>query len=100
MRAHLGLDKPLAAQYGLFLRQALQGDLGESIRYRRPVTDVLASRFPASLQLGSLAIVISLLIALPIGVYSAVNRGTAFDLAGGSWPCWGSPCPCSGWASC
>jgi len=82
LRAHLGLDKPLAAQYGLFLSQALRGDLGESTRYRRPVTDVLASRFPASLQLGSVAIVISLLIALPIGVYSAVNRGTLLDVAG------------------
>ena len=82
LRAHLGLDKPLAAQYGLFLSQALQGDLGESTRYRRPVIDVLASRFPASLQLGSVAIVISLLIALPIGVYSAVNRGTVLDVAG------------------
>jgi ABC-type dipeptide/oligopeptide/nickel transport system permease component len=82
LRAHLGLDKPLAAQYGLFLSQALQGDLGESTRYRRPVTDVLASRFPASLQLGSVAIVVSLLIALPIGVYSAVNRGTLLDVAG------------------
>ena len=82
LRAHLGLDRPLAAQYRLFLSQALQGDLGESTRYRRPVTDVLAARFPASLQLGSVAIVISLLIALPIGVYSAVNRGTLLDVAG------------------
>ena len=60
LRAHLGLDKPLAVQYGLFLKQALRGDLGESTRYRRPVTDVLASRFPASIQLGLVAIVISL----------------------------------------
>ena len=82
LRAHLGLDKPIAVQYGLFLKQAVQGDLGESTRYRRPVTDVLASRFPASLQLGSVAIVISILIALPIGVYSAVHRGTALDFAG------------------
>lgn len=82
LRAHLGLDKPLAVQYGRFLSQALQGDLGESTRYRRPVTDVLASRFPASLQLGSVAIAITLLIALPIGVYSAVNRGTLLDVAG------------------
>lgn len=82
LRAHLGLDKPITTQYALFLRQAVQGDLGESTRYRRPVTDVLAARFPASLQLGSVAIVISILIALPIGVYSAVHRGTALDLAG------------------
>jgi peptide/nickel transport system permease protein len=81
LRAHLGLDKPIPVQYGLFLKQALQGDLGESTRYRRPVTDVLASRFPASVQLGCVAIVISLVIALPIGVYSAAKRGTALDFA-------------------
>jgi len=82
LRAHLGLDKPVATQYALFLKQAVHGDLGESTRYRRPVGDVLAARFPASLQLGSVAIVISILIALPIGVYSAVHRGTALDFAG------------------
>jgi len=82
LRAHLGLDKPITTQYALFLKRAAQGDLGESTRYRRPVTDVLAARFPASLELGSVAIVISILIALPIGVYSAVHRGTALDFAG------------------
>jgi peptide/nickel transport system permease protein len=82
LRAHLGLDKPIAAQYALFLKRAVGGDLGESTRYRRPVTDVLASRFPASLQLGSVAIAISIAIALPIGVYSAVHRGSALDFAG------------------
>ena len=82
LRAHLGLDQPLPVQYGRFLSQALRGDLGESTRYRRPVTDVLVSRFPASLQLGSVAILVSLLIALPIGVYSAVHRGTVLDAAG------------------
>jgi len=82
LRAHLGLDKPITTQYALFLKQAAKGDLGESTRYRRPVTDVLAARFPASLQLGSVAIVISILIALPIGVYSAVHRGTTLDVAG------------------
>ena len=82
LRAHLGLDKPITTQYALFLKQAAQGDLGESTRYRRPVTDVLVARFPASLQLGCVAIVISILIALPIGVYSAVHRGTAFDFVG------------------
>src|SRR5207249_5166622 len=65
LRAHLGLDKPIPVQYAVFVEQALQGDLGESTRYRRPVTEVLAARLPASLQLGSVAIVISLLIALP-----------------------------------
>jgi len=79
LRTHLGLDKPLLVQYRLFLGQALQGDFGESTRFRRPVPTVLAARFPASLQLGGVAIAITLLIALPIGVYSAVKRGTRLD---------------------
>ena len=82
LRTQLGLDKSLGEQYWIFISRAVQGDLGESTRYRRPVVDVLAARFPASLQLGCVAIVISLLIALPIGVYSAVHRGTALDVAG------------------
>jgi ABC-type dipeptide/oligopeptide/nickel transport system permease component len=82
LRAHLGLDRPLLMQYGIFLGQALRGDLGESTRFRRSVPTVLAARFPASLQLGATAIAITLLIALPVGVYSAVKRGTAVDTAG------------------
>jgi len=82
LKAHLGLDKPILVQYGLFLSHAVRGDLGESTRVHRPVIDVLLARFPASLQLGSVAIAISLLIALPIGVYSAAKRGSFFDLVG------------------
>ena len=82
LRAHLGLDKPILVQYGLFLKQAIRGDLGESTRLHRPVLAVLAARFPASLQLGSVAFIITLLIALPIGVYSAAKRGTGLDNAG------------------
>jgi peptide/nickel transport system permease protein len=82
LRAHLGLDKPVLVQYGLFLGHAVRGDLGESTRLHRPVLEVLVARFPASFQLGSVAIAISLLIALPIGVYSAANRGRALDFVG------------------
>jgi peptide/nickel transport system permease protein len=82
LRAHLGLDQPIYVQYGLFLRHAVTGDLGESTRVHRPVVDILMARFPASLELGSLAIGFSLLVALPIGVYAATKRGSAFDVAG------------------
>src|SRR5258706_6792963 len=77
LRAHLGLDKSMPEQFWRFLSQAALGDFGESTRYRRPVIDVLASGFPASLHLGSVAFIISLLVALPIGVYAALNRSTA-----------------------
>lgn len=80
--ASLGLDKPLSVQYLLFLKNALKGDLGMSIHSRIPVMELLILRVPASLQLASLAMAISLLMALPIGVYAAVNRGGRFDLLG------------------
>lgn len=82
LRTHLGLDQPIPVQYGLFLEHAVRGDLGDSTRLHRPVVDVLIARFPASLQLGIVAIAVSLVLALPIGVYAAVNRGTAIDFAG------------------
>jgi peptide/nickel transport system permease protein len=82
LKTHLGLDEPIPVQYGLFLTHAIRGDLGESTRLHRPVIDVLVARFPASLQLGSVAIAISLLLALPIGVYAAARRGTVIDFAG------------------
>lgn len=93
LRTRLGLDKSLAEQYGLFLARAVRGDLGDSTRYHRPVVDVLAARFPASLQLGCVAIVISLLIALPTGVYAAVKRGTMLDVMGRSFAILGQSVP-------
>jgi peptide/nickel transport system permease protein len=93
LRVQLGLDKSLSEQYGIFLNRAFQGDLGESTRYHRPVVEVLAARFPASLQLGCVAIVISLLIALPIGVYSAMKRGTALDFFGRTFAVLGQSLP-------
>lgn len=82
LKKHLGLDEPIPVQYALFLTHAVRGDLGESTRLHRPVIEVLAARLPASLELGGVAIVLSLLLALPIGVYAAAKRGTMIDVAG------------------
>lgn len=79
VRAHLGLDRPWPEQYWIFLRQAVRGDFGRSIRFSRPALDVVLERFPATLELGGLAMLISVLIALPVGVYSAARRGTLLD---------------------
>jgi ABC-type dipeptide/oligopeptide/nickel transport system permease component len=93
VRTQLGLDRSIAEQYALFLERAVRGDLGDSTRYKRPVLEVLAARFPASLQLGFVAILVSLLIALPIGVYSAVRRGSALDFLGRSFAVFGQSLP-------
>ena len=78
-RIELGLDQPLPVQYWVFISHAVRGDLGDSLRMRIPVTELIATRLPRSLALGGVAMVIALLIAVPLGVLSAVKRGTFID---------------------
>ncbi len=75
----LGLDRPFLEQYWIFLVQIAQGDFGTSIVAKVPVTDLLWERTVNTFQLGAVAIGVSILIALPVGVYSAVNRGSFLD---------------------
>ena len=79
---HWGLDRPLPVQYMSFLRNALSGDLGTSIRLRQPTVGLVLERLPATLQLAGASIAVSLLIAIPIGVLSAVRRDTSLDYTG------------------
>ena len=79
---HWGLDKPLLVQYLTFLGNALQGDFGRSIRLREPALKLVLTRLPATLQLAGAAMAISLIIAIPIGVISAVHRDTLLDAGG------------------
>ena len=79
---HWGLDRPLTEQYLTFLANALRGDLGTSIRLRRPALELVWERLPATLQLAGAAIFVSLVIAVPIGVLSAVKRDTPIDYVG------------------
>ena len=79
---HWGLDRPLTEQYLTFLGNALRGDLGQSIRLRRPALELVWERLPATLQLAGAAILVSLVIAIPIGVLSAVKRDTPLDYVG------------------
>lgn len=79
---HWGLDRPLTEQYLTFLGNALRGDFGRSIRLRRPALELVWERLPATLQLAGAAIFVSLVIAIPIGVLSAVKRDTPLDYVG------------------
>ncbi|MCA9858101.1 MAG: ABC transporter permease [Thermomicrobiales bacterium] len=81
IRADLGLDRPLYRQYLSWLGNALQGDLGESIRTREPVLDVVLSRVKPTLQLSVMAMIIGLAVALPVGVISATRRNSRLDTA-------------------
>jgi peptide/nickel transport system permease protein len=79
LRASMGLDKPVFVQYGLFLRDAITGDLGESIVTGRPVTTELLVRFPATLELTAFAMSIAVLVGVPVGVISAVKQYSILD---------------------
>jgi peptide/nickel transport system permease protein len=76
---HLGLDKPLPVQYGIYVKNVALGDLGKSVLTRRPVTEHIWERLPATMELGFVAMFLSVLIGVPIGVYSAVRRGGMLD---------------------
>jgi len=79
LRAQLGLDRPILEQYGRFLGGLCTGDLGYSIHSRRPVTELILSHYPATLQLALAAIVVSLLIAIPAGVVSGLKQYSLVD---------------------
>ena len=73
MRASYGLDKPLLTQYGIFLQRVVQFDLGTSITSRRPVGEALIARYPATIELTLCGMLVAVLIALPVGIISAVK---------------------------
>ena len=77
--AALGLDKPMWAQYVSWIGGILRGDLGSSLWQNTPVTELLRARLPVTFQLGFFALVVALLIAMPIGVYSAIRQDTTGD---------------------
>jgi peptide/nickel transport system permease protein len=79
LRRELGLDRPLLVQYGRFLAHAARGDLGRSIVYRAPVSHVIATRYPATLELAAAALVVALALALPLGILAAVRPRSALD---------------------
>ncbi len=76
----LGLDKSMPEQYLHWIGAVLQGDLGNSLWRATPVLDELLDRLPVTFELGLMALIIGLLIALPVGVYSAMRQDTAIDL--------------------
>jgi peptide/nickel transport system permease protein len=79
IRARYHLDKPAPVQYAIWLGKVLRGDLGESLRNRLPVRELLASKLPVTLELALCSMVIALLIGIPAGVLSAARRGTVAD---------------------
>ena len=79
IRRELGLDRPIAAQYGDWVAGAVRGDFGQSYVQRRPVADILRERFPRSMQLAILTLLLAVIWAIPLGVVSAVRQNGIVD---------------------
>ncbi|HTX54907.1 MAG TPA: ABC transporter permease [Candidatus Baltobacteraceae bacterium] len=82
VRKALGLDQPLYVQYKVFITHALQGDLGQSLYYKQPALGIILEHLPATIELTFAALVFSLLVAVPMGILSAVRRDTVWDYLG------------------
>jgi peptide/nickel transport system permease protein len=82
LRHNLGLDKPIIVQYGIFLADLVTFDLGESFHSGQNVTDIIAGKMGATISLAIGGIVVALLIAFPVGIISAVKRGSFIDFGG------------------
>jgi len=82
IRQQMGFNDPLLVQYARYMRGALHGDFGESLRYRRDALGLVLERLPATLLLAGSAILLTLVIAVPLGVVTAVRRDTLVDHVG------------------
>jgi len=81
-RQRLGFNDPVAVQYGRFVGRAVRGDFGESLRYKQDALGLVMERLPATLYLAVAALALTFLVAVPVGVLSAVRRGSLFDFFG------------------
>ena len=89
LRRELGLDRPIAVQYVSWIARVVRGDLGRSIRNGEPVVENVSRRIRPSLQLALMAMTISLLIAFPVGIVSAVRRNRPVDRVGTTFALFG-----------
>ncbi len=80
LRIRLGLDQPLHYRYFLFLQGLMRGDLGDSFRYNEPAVKLVMERLPTTATLAFLSMVLSTLIAIPLGILAAIKRNTLLDL--------------------
>lgn len=80
LQAKYGLDKPLFQQYITYMKGAIHGDFGDSLKQRgRTVMSIISTKFPVSARLGGIAVILSLLVGVPLGCISALNRGKTTD---------------------
>lgn len=75
-----GLDKPIPVQFWIYMKQIARGDFGKSIRFSRPVMQILIERLPTTIELGVIALFIAMIVGIPLGVISAVRRNSIIDV--------------------
>src|SRR3981081_1357192 len=82
LQSAYGLDQPVWVQYGRYLRALAHGDFGPSFKYKDfSVTELIGQGFPVTLELGSIAMALALVLGVPIGTFAALHRNTAADYA-------------------
>ncbi len=93
IREKYHLDEPLPVRYAYWAGGVLRGDLGESIRLQKPVSELIVEKLPVTLELACLAMLVALAIGVPMGVLSAVKRGQAADTIANGVALWGLSVP-------
>lgn len=81
LKKQYGFDKPIHIRYGIWLKNIVTLDFGDSFSTEEPVVDVIASKFPVSLQFGVISLFLTYLICIPLGIAKAVRDGTRFDMS-------------------
>lgn len=93
IRQQYHLDQPLPVQYLYWARGVLSGDLGESMRIKKPVAELIVEKLPVTLQLATMAMGFALLIGIPAGIISAVKKGSGWDIGANVFALWGLSTP-------
>ena len=93
LKHQLGYDRPIYVQYVNWVSRIVQGDMGLSLRSRRPIFDVIFERYPATLYLALTALLTGVLIAIPTGVIAAMRQNTSVDYAAMGFALWGIAVP-------
>ncbi len=83
LKKQYGFDRPLHVRYGLWLKNIVTLNFGESFSYEEPVIDVISSKLPVSLQFGVVSLILTYLLCVPLGIYKAVKEGSQWDVGTG-----------------
>jgi peptide/nickel transport system permease protein len=93
LREKFHLNDPIPVRYGYWIRDVLRGDLGESVRIQKPVTELILEKLPVTIELATLAMLFALVIGITAGIVSAVFKDTAWDYVANVFALWGLSTP-------